>query len=96
MGKIAEKGSYLIVESLDRVSRNEILDALDLFLSIIKAGVAIVTLSDGHVYDKAKITANFTDLIISLSIMSRAHEESSDEGDETRCGVGCEANQEHE
>jgi DNA invertase Pin-like site-specific DNA recombinase len=71
------KGSYLIVESLDRVSRNSILDAFELFLSIIKSGVVVVTLVDGHVYDKEKINGgNFTDLIISLTVLSRAHEES--------------------
>jgi DNA invertase Pin-like site-specific DNA recombinase len=72
-----EKGSYLVVESLDRLSRNAILDAFELFLGIIKTGVVVVTLSDQHVYDKAKINdGNFTDLIISLTVLSRANEES--------------------
>jgi DNA invertase Pin-like site-specific DNA recombinase len=71
-----EKGSYLIVESLDRVSRNEILDAMELFTSIIKAGIVIVTLSDGQVYNREKINANPMQLMISLTVMTRAHEES--------------------
>jgi DNA invertase Pin-like site-specific DNA recombinase/cell division protein FtsB len=71
------KGSYLIVESLDRISRNSIMDALELFMSIIRAGVILVTLTDNHVYDAEKINGgNFTDLIISLTVLSRANEES--------------------
>jgi len=71
------KGSYLIVESLDRISRNSILEAFELFVSIIRAGIIVVTLSDNHTYDVDKINGgNFTDLIISLTVLSRAHEES--------------------
>jgi DNA invertase Pin-like site-specific DNA recombinase len=71
------KGSYLIVESLDRISRNSIMDALELFMSIIRAGVILVTLTDNHIYDAEKINGgNFTDLIISLTVLSRANEES--------------------
>ena len=40
--------SILICESLDRISRNNIYDALDLFLSITRKGVTIVTLTDGQ------------------------------------------------
>jgi len=67
-------GSYLIVESLDRLSREQVLKAQSLFLSIIQAGIHLVTLTDGRVY-RAGMT-DLGDLIISLVIMSRAHEES--------------------
>src|ERR1700730_130452 len=36
-------GSYLIVESLDRLSREQVLSAQSLFLSIIQAGINLVT-----------------------------------------------------
>lgn len=74
-GKV-KVGSYLIVESLDRLSRTEVINALEIFLKIIRAGINIVTLTDDHVYSKESISANFTELIISISVMSRAHEES--------------------
>jgi DNA invertase Pin-like site-specific DNA recombinase len=67
-------GSYLIVESLDRLSREQVLTAQSLFLSIIQAGINLVTLTDGRVYQAGK--TDLGDLIISLVIMSRAHEES--------------------
>jgi DNA invertase Pin-like site-specific DNA recombinase len=67
-------GSYLIVESLDRLSREQVLAAQSLFLSIIQAGINLVTLMDGKVYRPG--LTDLGDLIMSLVIMSRAHEES--------------------
>jgi DNA invertase Pin-like site-specific DNA recombinase len=69
-----DRGSYLIVESLDRLSREEILPAHTLFLSIVQAGINLVTLTDKRVY-RAK-TTNLVDMITSLVIMERAHDES--------------------
>ncbi|MFM0474767.1 recombinase family protein [Paraburkholderia strydomiana] len=67
-------GSYLLVESLDRLSRAEVIDAFDLFRSILKKQITIVTLTDNRVYSSR--TTEMTDLIISLTVMSRAHDES--------------------
>ena len=72
------KGSYLLVESLDRLSREEIQPAHTLFLSIVQAGINLVTLTDQRVY-QAK-TTNLVDMITSLVIMERAHEESKTKG----------------
>lgn len=69
-----ERGSYLLVESLDRLSREEILPAHSLFIGIVQAGINLVTLADKRVY-QAK-TTNLVDMITSLVIMERAHEES--------------------
>jgi DNA invertase Pin-like site-specific DNA recombinase len=69
------KGSALVVESLDRLSREEVEDALALFLSIIHAGIDIVTLGDREeVYSKGHLRPE--QLMISIAIMCRAHEES--------------------
>jgi Resolvase, N terminal domain len=43
-------GSYLLVESLDRISRQEIVPSLRLFLQIIEAGIILVTLEDEKVF----------------------------------------------
>jgi DNA invertase Pin-like site-specific DNA recombinase len=71
-GKV-EAGSFLLVESLDRLSRQQPLEALGIFTQIINAGIRIVTLIDQRVYSKA---TGFSDLIFSIATMSRAHEES--------------------
>lgn len=69
-------GSYLLIESLDRLSRAEVLTALKVFISILDEGIVICTLTDGMRYSKESVGQNFSELLISLTIMSRAHEES--------------------
>lgn len=71
-----EKGSFLLVESLDRLSRNDVQTALILFQRIVGKSITIVTLSDGQKYSTESINENWTQLIIALSVMSRANEES--------------------
>lgn len=72
-GKI-EKGSYLLIESLDRLSRQAVMQSQTIFLEIVNAGINIVTLADNHLYKSG--ATDLADLIYSLVIMSRAHEES--------------------
>lgn len=69
-------GSVLLVESLDRLSRQTVRIAAERFLSIINAGIEIVTMFDGRVYNQENIDRSWTDLIIALSIQARSTEES--------------------
>lgn len=71
-----ETGSVLMVENLDRLSRDSTLTAFDQFSSILNAGVEIVTLSDQRHYTKDSVNSNFSELFISLGIMFRSNEES--------------------
>jgi DNA invertase Pin-like site-specific DNA recombinase len=71
-----ETGSYLLVESLDRLSRDKITSALPKFLEMINQGICVVTLLDNQKYTKESINENPGQLLISLTIMVRAHEES--------------------
>lgn len=70
-------GSYLLVESLDRLSRANVMDALQPFINLLNAGIIIVTLGDNQKYSRESITDNWAQLIISIAVMSRAHEESA-------------------
>lgn len=70
-------GSLLIVESLDRLSREQVPKALRQFLGIIEAGVRLVTLHDGQEYTESSVNEHWTQLIISITYMARAHEESA-------------------
>lgn len=71
---LVEPGSYLLVESLDRLSRQPVEDALRLFLNIIERGIVIATILDGQIYQKGQMVTN--NLITSLVIMQRSYEES--------------------
>lgn len=70
---VVPRGSFLLVESLDRLSRAKVLIALRQLLNIIEYGVTVVTLIDERQYNADSET---TDLMISLTIMERAHNES--------------------
>ncbi|MDA9529802.1 resolvase [Bradyrhizobium sp. CCBAU 25338] len=73
-----ERGSYLLLESFDRMSRQEPMVALKPFMEIVEAGLILVTLDDERVFT-GKIS--FEDLIISIAKMSRANEESARKSD---------------
>lgn len=78
-------GSYLLVESLDRLSRAEVLAALTTFTNLINLGITIVTLMDGREYSKESLSGGGSmELIFSLIVMSRAHEESAAKSDRRR------------
>ncbi|MFC3163263.1 recombinase family protein [Ciceribacter thiooxidans] len=71
-----QRGSYLIVESLDRLSRETVIDAATRLFALIQAGIIVVTLSDGQEYSSERLRQDWTPLIISLAVMARAHDES--------------------
>ncbi len=68
------KGSFLLVESLDRISRQQIMDAVPVFFDIVKNGINLVTLVDNHVYRAGD--TSLADVIYSIVVLGRAYEES--------------------
>jgi len=71
------KGSFLLVESFDRMSRDDVDTALELFLRITRLGITLVTLQDEKVYSRASLKRDpVTSLLGSIMYMLRAHEES--------------------
>lgn len=74
-GKVA-RGSYLLVEQFDRLSRAKPLVALRQLEMLISAGIRVVTLQDEKVYDE-ETADDLGNLFVSLAIMARAHEESA-------------------
>ncbi|OBQ83543.1 hypothetical protein A9K71_23540 [Mesorhizobium sp. WSM3873] len=72
-GKIP-RGTYLLVESLDRISRLTPEQALTIFLQLINAGIIIVTLMDGQEYRAGQKDMMML-LFKSIMIMATAHEE---------------------
>ena len=74
---IVPQGSYLLVESLDRLSRQTARKALRTLEEIVEAGITVVTLSDRAVYTLEAIDNDPLALMRALLVMMRAHEESS-------------------
>lgn len=70
-------GSILVIESLDRLSRERVRDALPRFLDLLAKGINVYTSTDRRLYTS---DYNEIDLIVSIITMSRAHEESATKG----------------
>lgn len=85
-GRIPD-GSVLIVEGLDRLSRAEPIQAQAQMAQIINAGITVVTASDGREYNRAGLKAQPMDLVYSLLVMIRAHEESDTKSKRVKAAI---------
>lgn len=73
---LVPEGSFLLVESLDRLSRDKILEQVALFTSLINAGIVVVTLKDNQVLHKDAINKDPMLLMLTVVGMLRANDES--------------------
>jgi DNA invertase Pin-like site-specific DNA recombinase len=71
--KKVEPGAVLLIENLDRLSRQQVFRAFGLFSEIVTAGVKVVTLTDGRTYDSE---IGLSEMLVSIVTMERAHQES--------------------
>lgn len=79
-----ESGSYLLIENLDRLSRQPPTEALQLLQSIVSRGVTVVTLADNRTYTQENLRNDPSSLLVSIIVMFRAHEESKVKGERVR------------
>ncbi len=70
------KSTHLIVESLDRLSRNAMTQALTLFLNLITSGVVIHSLADGQVYSEKEINESPFIISLAIAVLMRGRDES--------------------
>ena len=75
--ELVPHGSFLLVESLDRISRQAARKALRVLESIVDEGVVVVTLNDGRAYDAESLDDDPMSLMIALLTFIRANEESA-------------------
>lgn len=85
-GRIVD-GSVLVVEGLDRLSRAEPIQAQAQLAQIVNAGITVVTASDGREYNRAGLKAQPMDLVYSLLVMIRAHEESDTKSKRVKASI---------
>jgi DNA invertase Pin-like site-specific DNA recombinase len=83
--KTESRDVFLVVENLDRLSRRSIMEAVKQLSEIVDSGIKVVTLSDGQVHDQDSLNT-LQGLIISIAVMSRAHEESKEKARRVRKG----------
>jgi DNA invertase Pin-like site-specific DNA recombinase len=78
---IIKPGSYLLIENLDRLSRNKARKGVRLLEDICDAGITVVTTADGKRYDKATLDDDHTTLMYALMVAIRANDESERKSD---------------
>lgn len=84
MGTVA-RGSYLLVESLDRISRQTVRKAVRTMEDIVEAGVNLVDLSDGgRLYNKETLDGDPMAFLMMAVRFMRAYEESALKGRRVR------------
>lgn len=69
------RGTILIVEALDRITRQALPKAVTLLMSLANSGLVIVTLSDGKTWDEASM-ADLGSFMMSVVTLYRGHQES--------------------
>ena len=74
-GKI-KPGTHLVVEALDRITRQEMTAALSLFLNIVNLGLAIDTTFDDQIYTKERCDADPFSAMGAILVLMRGHNES--------------------
>ncbi|MCI1853758.1 MAG: recombinase family protein [Ewingella americana] len=72
---LIEPGTVLLIESLDRLSRERIGEATERLRNILKAGIEVVTLCDGSHYTSSSLDDPYAS-IKAILIAQRANEES--------------------
>lgn len=85
---LVAQGSFLLVESLDRLSRSAARKALRVLEDIIDRGVTVVTLSDRKTYDRDSLDNDPMSLIMSILIFMRANEESATKSKRLKAAYG--------
>jgi DNA invertase Pin-like site-specific DNA recombinase len=75
------KGSILVVESLDRISRQSARKALSILGDIVDMDITVVTLSDKKTYTKQSLDDDSMSLMLALMVFIRANEESKMKAD---------------
>lgn len=72
---LVPRGSVLLVEALDRVSRQSARKAVRILEDIVEGGITVVTLNDGKSYTVASLDG--TDFLMAILLFMRGAEESA-------------------
>ena len=74
--KQIEEGSFLLIENIDRLSRQPVLTSIELVQEIIRLNISIVTITDGQIYNTETLNENNGVMFILVGGMQRANSES--------------------
>jgi DNA invertase Pin-like site-specific DNA recombinase len=72
-----ERGSYLLIENMDRLSRADIVTAQGLFLQLVGSGINLVTLTNGETYSVERLEREPEAILYVVLELIRANREST-------------------
>lgn len=84
---VIPRDSWLYVENLDRLTREDVITANELFLRLLRMGLTIVTGMDNRIFTRDSVNNNPMDLMASILMFMRAHEESRTKSDRVKSHV---------
>lgn len=73
---IISKDTVLIVENLDRLSRQDPFTAMKQFMELLEHGIELHTLFDRQIYTQESVGNNMSQMFMSIGQMMRAYDES--------------------
>ncbi|MGK7866122.1 recombinase family protein [Falsiroseomonas sp. E2-1-a20] len=79
-------GSVLVIEALDRLTREDVLDGLTLVTGLLNAGIGIVTLEDEHSYSREAMRSNPWMIYVLVGKMQQANHDSARKSERVRAG----------
>ena len=79
-----ERNSVLVLENMDRLSRQSILPCMSKFIDIINSGVSVGVISQNKILDVKSITENPMELMLVLVEFARANNESETKSRRTK------------
>ena len=79
-----ERNSVLVLENMDRLSRQSILPCMSKFIEIINRGVSVGVISQNRILDNKSITENPMELMLVLVEFARANNESEAKSKRTK------------
>jgi DNA invertase Pin-like site-specific DNA recombinase len=75
LGRI-KSGSVLVIENIDRLSRQEPLESLEIVRTLVNAGITVATVQDRQEYSRQSMRDNAGQIFVLIGNMQRAHNES--------------------
>lgn len=79
--KTVPRGSYLLIENVDRLTRADLPDAMELFWGLINSGIVVVTVSDEQRYSRESLSAEPWAVYAIVSELIRGNRESAVKGE---------------
>jgi DNA invertase Pin-like site-specific DNA recombinase len=71
------RGSYLLIENMDRLTRDQIVGATGLFLQLISDGIVVVTLTNNEVFSQERFDREPWAMHLIVAELTRANQESA-------------------